>query len=35
MESPAPATTPGDFKIHYDKTLQKGIIIVISADERQ
>lgn len=33
--TPAPAHTVGDFRIHYDKTLQKGVITVITADERQ
>ncbi|HWQ65452.1 MAG TPA: GNAT family N-acetyltransferase [Methanospirillum sp.] len=32
---PAPANCPGDFRIHYDRTLQKGEITVITADERQ
>jgi anti-sigma regulatory factor (Ser/Thr protein kinase)/GNAT superfamily N-acetyltransferase len=35
FSDPTPARTPGDYKIHYDRTLQKGIITVISADERQ
>lgn len=30
-----PAPLPGDFRIHYDRTLLKGIITVITADERQ
>lgn len=35
MGRPGPATMQGDFKIHYDRTVQKGIITVITADERQ
>lgn len=35
MGNPAPADSEGDFKIHYDKTLQKGVITVITANERQ
>ena len=33
--TPAPAHLAGDFRIHYDKTLQKGVITIITADERQ
>lgn len=32
---PSPAQSPGDYKIHYDRTLQKGVITVFTADERQ
>jgi anti-sigma regulatory factor (Ser/Thr protein kinase)/GNAT superfamily N-acetyltransferase len=32
---PASADSFGDFRIHYDRTLQKGIITVTIADERQ
>jgi anti-sigma regulatory factor (Ser/Thr protein kinase) len=32
---PKPTNTIGDFSIHYDKTLLKGVITVITADERQ
>jgi anti-sigma regulatory factor (Ser/Thr protein kinase)/GNAT superfamily N-acetyltransferase len=35
MGSPEPATLTGDFRIHYDKTMLKGIITVTVADERQ
>jgi hypothetical protein len=35
ISGPAPAESPGDYSIHYDRTLQKGIITVITADERQ
>lgn len=35
MGSPEPAHTDGDFRIHYDKATQKGVITVITADERQ
>jgi len=35
MGTPAPASMSGDFIIQYDRTLQKGIITVITADERQ
>jgi len=32
---PAPASSPGSFRISFDRTLQKGIITVTTADERQ
>lgn len=32
---PAPATSSGDFRVHFDRDLQKGVISVINADERQ
>ena len=35
MGEPAPAHSVGDFRIHYDRTLQKGVITVITADEHQ
>lgn len=35
MGKPAPAHSVGDFRIHYDRTLLKGVITVITADERQ
>jgi len=31
----APAASSGDFRIHFDRTLQKGVITVVTADERQ
>jgi hypothetical protein len=34
-ETPAPADSVGDFRFYYDKTMQKGVITVITADERQ
>jgi anti-sigma regulatory factor (Ser/Thr protein kinase)/GNAT superfamily N-acetyltransferase len=35
MGIPKPANDSGDFRIHYDRTLLKGVITVITADERQ
>lgn len=35
MGKPAPTNSFGDFRIHYDKSLQKGVITVMTADERQ
>ena len=35
MGEPAPAAAPGDFRIHFDRSLQKGIITVTTADERR
>jgi len=32
---PIPAASPGNFRIQFDRTLQKGIITVTTADERQ
>ena len=35
MGEPAPASSPGDFRIHFDSGLQKGVITVTTSDERQ
>lgn len=35
MGTPGSAPSSGDFRIQYDRTMQKGIITVITADERQ
>jgi len=35
MGEPGPATSAGDFRVHFDRSLQKGIITVITADELQ
>jgi len=32
---PAPAVSSGDFRIHFDRSLQKGVITVRTANERQ
>ncbi len=32
---PSPADSPGDYRVFFDRSLQKGIITVIIADERQ
>ena len=35
MGEPAPAVSSGDFRFHFDRTLQKGVITVLTADGRR